>query len=218
MNRKISLPKSQFSLLVRNFQFRELFNAMGWDNFNEKQNVEISDSVYQLQGIAEKSGFKIFSCVSLMGLPIPDKALRKKIETKVTILFQEHLIIFTDSSKKEQIWQLAQRKAGSPTKISETRYSIEQDPELLYQRASGLFFTLDEEDKITILDVTKRVSENFHQNNEKVTKKFYESFKKHHSAFLKHIKGIDHSDKTDWYASLMLNRLMFCYFTQKKDF
>ncbi len=110
------------------------------------------------------------------------------------------------------------RKAGCPTKISETRYSLSQDPELLYQRASGLFFTLDEEEKVTIIDVTKRVAENFQQNNERVTKKFYDGFKKEHTAFLKFIQGIDNQRDMDWYASLMLNRLMFCYFIQRQRF
>ena len=35
---------------------------------------------------------------------------------------------------------------------------------------------------------------------------------------MKFIKGIDDQLNMDWYASLMLNRLMFCYFIQKKGF
>ena len=66
--------------------------------------------------------------------------------------------------------------------------------------------------------LTKRVSDNFHQNNEKVTKQFYDRFKQQHTAFLKFIKGIEDKVNQDWYASLMLNRLMFCYFIQKKGF
>jgi hypothetical protein len=191
---------------------------MGWNNDRTKQPISVDDETYNLSGMAEKSGFRIFTCEPAAGNKLPDAATRKKIEAKVTKLYQEHLIIFIDEHKREQVWQLAVRKAGNPTKISETRYNISHDPELLYQRASGLFFTLDEEEKVTIIDVTKRVAENFQQNNEKVTKKFYESFKKEHATFLKFIKGIDDQLNMDWYASLMLNRLMFCYFIQKKGF
>ena len=60
--------------------------------------------------------------------------------------------------------------------------------------------------------------ENFQQNNEAVTKKFYDGFKKEHTAFLKFIKGIEDKTNLEWYASLMLNRLMFCYFIQKQRF
>lgn len=214
----MAITKSDFSTYIKTFKFRELFNEMGWNNDRTKQPIIVDETAYSLTGIAEKSGFRIFACEPPTGNKLPDSATRKKIEGKVTKLYQEHLIIFTNDTKKEQIWQLAVRKAGSPTKISETRYTITHNPELLYQRASGLFFTLDEEGKITIIDVTTRVAENFQQNNERVTKKFYESFKKKYTAFLKFIQGIDDQLNMDWYASLMLNRLMFCYFIQKKGF
>jgi hypothetical protein len=214
----MAISKSDFSSYIKSFRFRELFNEMGWNNDRTRQPIIVDESPFTLVGIAEKSGFKIFVCEPQPGCNLPDKATRKKIEGKVTKLFQEHLIIFIDEQKREQVWQLAVRKAGSPTKISETRFSLSKDPELLYQRASGLFFTLDEEEKVTIIDVTTRVAENFQQNNEKVTKKFYESFKKEHTTFMKFIQGIDDQLHMDWYASLMLNRLMFCYFIQKKGF
>jgi len=214
----MALSKAEFSAQIKAFQFRELFNEMGWNNDRTRQAIILDEIPYNLTAIAEKSGFRIFICEPPSGNKIPDSATRKKIESKVTKLFQEHLIIFINEHKQEQVWQLAVRKAGSPTKISETRYSIYQDPELLYQRASGLFFTLDEEEKVTIIDVTRRVAENLQQNNERVTKKFYEGFKKEHTVFLKFIEGIDDQLNMDWYASLMLNRLMFCYFIQKKGF
>ncbi|MBU4305713.1 MAG: Eco57I restriction-modification methylase domain-containing protein, partial [Candidatus Omnitrophica bacterium] len=214
----MAITKADFSVYIKEFQFRELFNEMGWNNDRVKQPVIVNEDSFNLTGIAEKSGFRIFICEPAAGHKLPDAVTRKKIEGKVTKFFQEHLIIFIDEHKREQVWQLAVRKAGSPTKISEIRYSISRDPELLHQRASGLFFTLDEEEKVTIIDVTKRVAENFQQNNERVTRKFYESFKKEHTAFLKFIEGIDNKLSMDWYASLMLNRLMFCYFIQKKGF
>lgn len=214
----MAITKSEFSEYIKEFQFRELFNEMGWNNDHTRQPIILDAIPYNVTAIAEKSGFRIFICEPPSGNKIPDSATRKKIEGKLTKLFQEHLIIFIDEHKREQVWQLAVRKAGSPTKISETRFTLSQDPELLYQRASGLFFTLDEEEKVTIIDVTRRVAENFQQNNERVTKKFYEGFKKEHTTFLEFIKGIDDQLNMDWYASLMLNRLMFCYFIQKKGF
>jgi tRNA1(Val) A37 N6-methylase TrmN6 len=214
----MSISKRAFASYIKSFQFRELFNDMGWNNDRAKQPIIVDENTYNLIGVAEKSGFRVFLCAPDNGKKLPDKATRKKIEGRVTKLFQEHLLIFIDDEKREQIWQLAVRKAGAPTRLSETRYAVNQDPELLYQRASGLFFKLDEEEQITIVDVTKRVAENFQQNNEKVTKKFYEGFKKEHTAFLKFINGIDSRVSMEWYASLMLNRLMFCYFIQKKGF
>jgi len=214
----MALDKKQFSNYIKQFNFRELFNDMGWNNDKTTQPIVVDNETYTLQAVAEKSGFKILLCNPLPNGLIPDYNNRKKIETKVTKLFQEHLIIFFDTKKTEQIWQLVVRQSGKPTKVTETRWHINQDPELLFQRAAGIFFELDEEEHITIIDVTKRIADNFHQNNEKVTKQFYDKFKKEHGAFLQFIKGISDKTNQEWYASLMLNRLMFCYFIQKKGF
>lgn len=214
----MALTKKQFSEYIHQFKFRELFNDMGWNNDRTSQPVAVDTATFQLNAMAEKSGFKILLCSPAPDGNVPDYNTRKKIETKVTKLFQEHLVIFADAKKQEQIWQLAVRQSGKPTKVTETRYNITQDPQLLYQRASGLFFELDEEEHITIVDVTKRVAENFQQNNERVTKHFYDRFKKEHTSFLQFIKGIDDKVSKEWYASLMLNRLMFCYFIQKRNF
>ena len=79
------------------------------------------------------------------------------------------------------------------------------DPEA---RADRL--TLEEEDDLTIVNVSGRVRAAF--DVEKVTKKFYERFKKEQRAFLGFIEGIENMADREWYASLMLNRMMFIYF------
>ncbi len=223
----MALSKKEFSDYIKQFNFRELFNNMGWNNDRTLQPIVVDNITFSLQSVAVKSGFKILLCDAAKispplsgeaGRGLPDYNTRKKIEAKVTKLFQEHLIIFFDAPETEQIWQLVVRQSGKPTKVTETRWHINQDPELLYQRAAGIFFELDEEEHITIIDVTKRIAQNFQQNNEKVTKLFYDKFKKEHSSFLQFIKGISDKTNQEWYASLMLNRLMFCYFIQKKGF
>ena len=227
------LNKQEFSRYIREFNFRELFNEMGWNNDKTSQPITVDNNTFTLQAVAEKRGFKILVCRPTSEGMIPDYNTRKKIEAKVTKLFQEHLIIFHDAKDSEQIWQLVVRQTGKPTKVTETRWNNNQSPELLFQRAAGIFFEIDEEDHITIVDVTQRIADNFHQNAEKVTKQFYDKFKKEHGSFYDFLSGIDDqidewnkahpNDKKEnlskqWYVSLMLNRLMFCYFIQKKGF
>ena len=53
---------------------------------------------------------------------------------------------------------------------------------------------------------------------ERVTRKFYDRFKLAHAAFSNFITGIEAQADREWYASLMLNRLMFIYFIQRKGF
>jgi hypothetical protein len=214
----MALSKQKFAEYIRSFNFRELFNEMGWNFARNSYKIIIDDITYNLKEEAEKSGFKIFSCVPADHSPLPVYATRRKIEIQVTKLNQEHLIIFHDSIKHEQVWQLVVRQVGKPSRLTESRYSITQDPESLFQRAKGLIFKMEEEDSITIVDVTIRVGDNFGLNSDKVTKKFYEAFRKEHKAFIGFIKGIEAQGDKDWYASLMLNRLMFCYFIQKKGF
>lgn len=53
---------------------------------------------------------------------------------------------------------------------------------------------------------------------ERVTKRFYEKFKVERAAFVAAIAGIGREADREWFASLMLNRLMFLYFVQQKNF
>ena len=211
------LSKQKFSSYINDFNFRELFNEMGWNNDKSVVPVSISDEVLKLQSVAVKSGFKILALQS-ENKNIPSKETRKKIHRTISKFFYEHLIIYYDAQKSHQLWQTAIRLPNKPIKIHEVEWSLSQDPEILYQRTSGLFFTFEEEEIITIVDVLKKIQDNFNTNSEKVTKKFYERFKKEHGAFYSFIEGIEKESDQRWYASLMLNRLMFIYFIQKKGF
>jgi hypothetical protein len=212
----MSISKSVCSRLIKNFQLRELFNQLGWNNTTKKEAVAVDSQTYQLDAIAEKSAFFVFVCETAG--KVPDYATRKKIDSAITKLYHQHLIIYTDSSKRQQVWQLVIKELDKPAVVRETSYFSTQEPELLFQKLQHLLFTIDEEDNITIADVTGRVGTGFNTNAKKVTKKFYEGFKKEHTAFLSFINGIAESQDKDWYASLMLNRLMFIYFIQKKGF
>ncbi|HEY7029691.1 MAG TPA: DNA methyltransferase, partial [Thermomicrobiales bacterium] len=84
------------------------------------------------------------------------------------------------------------------------------------QALAGVRFTLEEEETLDITLATERLQRSF--DKDRVTKKFYDRFQKEHAAFLKFIQGIQNETDQKWYASLMLNRLMFVYFIQKKGF
>ena len=102
-------------------------------------------------------------------------------------------------------------------------YESAAKADFLFEKMSDLSFDFDE--RTTIMDVKERVQAGFIVNSEKITKDFYTGFRKEHTNFAKYITGID-DEITDlkknrnkqWYTSVMLNRLMFCYFIQKKGF
>lgn len=218
------MKKQTFANYIKDFDFETLFNELGWNTFNNQMPVAVNDDVFILKGVAQKKGFVILLCPPLPSGKIPMSNIRKQVENKVAKTYFEHLIIYIDQEQKHQIWQLAVKEENKPKQVREVSWYSHQDVESLFQRMKNLLFTLNEEETITIVDVKQRVSENFAKNSEQVTKKFYTEFKKQHVAFLDFIEGIDdhignkENQNKQWYASLMLNRLMFCYFIQKKGF
>jgi len=213
-----TINKQHFTQLIKSASFKELFNELGWDKINLSVPILIDEEKYILNAVAEKRGFVIFVCSADSTGKIPISNIRKKIDQKITKLYYEHLIIYSDKNNFQQIWQLVIREQDKPIVVRETPYFNSQHPELLFQKLSGLFISLDDEEKVTIADVRANVKEQFNTNAEKVTKKFYIEFKAQHTAFLEFIKGIEDKVSQEWYASLMLNRLMFIYFIQKKGF
>ena len=213
----MTITKELFDSYIKAFDFKGLFNYLGWDNVRVNLSpVQIKNKTYTFSAIAHKSSFLVVKCMSEDGL-IPKYADRSRIDAELRKQVQEHMLIFCDSLNIDQLWLYSYRFNGKIRK-SEVSYNISQDTERLYERASGLFFNIDEQDNITIFDVTQRMNTNFAVNTEKVTKKFYDGFKKQHSKFIEFMDGITESMDKEWYASIMLNRLMFCYFIQKRGF
>ena len=78
------------------------------------------------------------------------------------------------------------------------------------------FADFDDSGHVPLLEVTARLKQAL--DIEGVTKKFYGEFQEQHVAFIELIEGIGDERDRRWYASVLLNRLMFIYFLQKKFF
>ena len=199
--------------------FQPLFiEELGWDYHTQTLNIPIDETEYQLIAIAEKRGMVVFECpVTVADGHIPDYAIRRKIHKQVEKSVHEHFIIYTDADKNTQIWQWVKRQQGKPDACREHRYdSNAQSGESLIQKLRTIAFSLEEEEQLTLFGVTERVGTAFYA--ERVTKKFYDRFKREHTAFLKFLNGVPDEEMQKWYVSVMLNRLMFIYFIQKKSF
>ena len=147
---------------------------------------------------------------------LPDYPTRQKIEKSVAKTVREHLIVYVSHGRNVQYWQWVKREPGRPDRLRQHIYHSDQPGEALIQKLEQIAFTLEEEEDLSIVNVSGRVRAAF--DVEKVTKKFYERFKKEHRAFLGFIDGIEKVADREWYASLMLNRMMFIYFIQKRSF
>ena len=202
---------------LQDSEFEPLFvEELGWEYHKQALTVTVDDTEYALSAIAEKRGMVVFHCTATDGKPMPDYATRRAIQRQVAKSVHEHVIIYTDAAKTTQLWQWVKREQGKPDACREHRYHREQPGDALLQKLRAIEFSLAEEEGLSIVDVTGRVRAAF--DVAPVTKRFYERFKKEHDAFLKFLNGIPDMQTQEWYVSVMLNRLMFIYFIQKKGF
>ncbi len=213
--------------LLKEFNFRLLFrDELGWDNHNGTLQITLGGNPTSLNALAQKRGMVAYQFATPAGERLPEYAVRRKIEQQVAKAAHEHLIIFTDAAQTTQIWQWVKREPGKPVACREHTFHKSQSGDALLQKLEAIVFTLDEEETLVLTDVTRRARAGF--DVERVTKKFYEQFRKEHGAFLEFIEGFPPPTKVEgkkkfdpdheWYASVMLNRLMFVYFIQRKGF
>lgn len=142
--------------------------------------------------------------------------VRRKVDHQVTKTAREHFVIYADKEAGQQVWQWIRREQGKPIAPRDHRFDVKSTGDALIQRLDQIAVGVDEEEELALTDVTGKAKKTF--DVDKVTKKFYDRFQAEHAAFLKFIKGIKAQADLEWYTSLMLNRLMFVYFIQKKGF
>ena len=215
----MAVPIEELRPHLQAFDFPRLFvEGLGWDHYvTEPFVVRVKERDYTLNPIAEKADFAVYECNSTVGNNVPEYPVRRKIESEVTKRTFEHLIIFTDPGHKAQVWQWVRRESGKPAACREIAFNTGQSGEPLLQSLRAIAFDLEDEARgLGIAEVSSRVRGTF--DVEKITKRFYERFQKELKDFGKFIEGITAQGDRDWYASLMLNRMMFVYFIQKQGF
>ena len=214
MNR---LDKATVAAFLHAGRFDDLFIGLGWD---EPESAEFSLPAREaaapvpMRRVAQKRGFTV--CVFEGGQSMPEKSERRRLARDLRRLHYEHLLIFRGGG--EQVWQVEIKPENRPLKAVDVAWRESQDAQLLLEKLDGLVFSFSEEGGLAITDVVDRVRYSFAQNAEKVTRGFYEKFRERLGEFADFIKGVSDRVSREWYASLMLNRLMFIYFLQKKRF
>lgn len=216
------MKKNLFDQYISKANFKELFiSEMLWNNptgATQLPEITIDDTTYHIEQIAERKGFQILHCKVQN---IPSSAVCKKIDQKIRKNAENYICIFFLPEKLHHLW-IAPVKKVEKRDVVLIEYDTIEKAAFLFEKMEKLSFSL--EDEPNILDIIEKVQAAFLVNSEKITKDFYSGFKKEHSNFAKFITGIDdhlaekENKNKQWYASVMLNRLMFCYFIQKKGF
>ncbi|MYC07922.1 MAG: SAM-dependent methyltransferase [Chloroflexi bacterium] len=210
---------AQLRPYLQAFDFNGLFvSGLGWDHYpGNPLRITIDDFTFGLEPVAEKAGFAVFVCAPGADGAIPPYPIRRKIEHQVARRAFEHLIIFVDESRASQIWQWVKRETGKPAACREMRYQTGQSGSALLQRIQPIAVSLEQElQGIGITEVASRVRRAM--DIERVTRRFYDRFRGELTAFQSFIEGVTTQGDREWYASLMLNRMMFVYFIQKQGF
>lgn len=216
------MKRKLFNQYITEADFKGLFvSEMLWNNPSGATllpEYTIDEHIFCIEQIAERKGFQILQCCTD---EIPAASVCKKLDTKLRKNAENYICIFIVPGTLHHLW-IAPVKKVEKRDVVLVEYDTLDKAGFLFEKMESLSFTL--EDNPTILDIIEKVQSAFLINSEKITKDFYVGFKKEHSNFAKFITGIDdHIDdkqnkNKQWYTSVMLNRLMFCYFIQKKGF
>jgi len=210
----------QVSRLLNEFKFNSLFvEHLGWSNppSNTPSYIQHEDKSYTQQPIAELGGVMVYEIIS-NDQNIPTTKERKDIHKEISKQQLENILIFIDQNRNKSFWYWVKREDGKSYPREHT-YFTGQPADLFFTKLSGIVFSFEDFDdtgSVSVAKVTSRLKEAL--DVEKVTKRFYKDFQDVHVDFLDYLNDITDERKRRWYASVLLNRLMFIYFLQKKRF
>ncbi|MCL6259284.1 Eco57I restriction-modification methylase domain-containing protein [Aquiflexum sp. TKW24L] len=205
---------------LQSFDFKKLFiEELGWSNpsSNKAINETIKEIAISRKPIAELSGAVVFEITTPTG-EVPEPTQRLAIAKEIQKQHFEHVLIFIDSDRKQSIWHWL--KNQDKKVVSREHFFFRHQPgDGFIAKIASLVVDISEFDRegnIAIAEVATRIKSAL--DIERVVKKFFRDYQNEYIVFLDLIEGIDNEADRRWYASVILNRLMFIYFLQKKMF
>ena len=213
----MQIDTTRFQQLLGQFKLPQLFNELGWDQPTLRpQAISVAGAAFTLTPIAHKRGVAVLRCSPDTNGRIPPRPVLLKIEHEARKIAHEHLLVFADAAQTMLTWLWVLRAPGQPTSTRTHTWHQGQSGEALRQKLSQIVWSLEEEEAVTLTDVVTGLRRAF--DRDRISRSFYDNFKAQHDAFAAFITGLNQTADRAWYASLMLNRLMFVYFIQKKGF
>lgn len=186
--------------------------VMGWGSpTGSAVKTNASGQFWDGQLIANLKGFNVL--LVPVG-ELPDTSVQREVDKAFFKQFAERITIFQSPTMTSWLWP---RKRASGFLVAEKyEYPTGSMPDYLAQKLAAISFSVADHTRgITLGQVRDKVRGQF--DTSAVTKKFYEDFKKQHESLTSQIQGLPESEAHS-YSSILLNRLMFIYFLQKKEF
>ncbi|OUD13884.1 Eco57I restriction-modification methylase domain-containing protein [Thioflexithrix psekupsensis] len=204
---------------IQSFNFQLLFDELGWNRAEKKRpfSLSLDESDFLCQAIAELGRVQVF-VIQAKNNAFPHAKQRAQIARQITEFYSaENVLIFTDKKTKAVFFWLKQTEKNPAPR--EHVYFCGQSGDALMSKLASLwvdYSELNHEGDLSLLEVLKRLKKAL--DIEPVTKKFYAEFANLLDEFVAHIHGIPHEHDKRWYASVLVNRIMFIWFLQKKGF
>ncbi|AGX86694.1 type II restriction enzyme methyltransferase subunit [Candidatus Symbiobacter mobilis CR] len=205
---------------LQSFDFQRLFiEELGWSHVKGTKSIPVTvqEHTWQATPIAALSGVVAFMVVGL-----PEQPARLAIHTALAQHTHENLILFVDSEKSahatQSLWLWVKRE-GSKRFQREHLYVKGQPGDLFISKISGIVVDineLDEHGHFPLAQLVDRMKSAL--DVERVTKKFFKEYDAQRLVFVELIQGIPDERERRWYASVLMNRLMFVWFLQRKHF
>ena len=218
-----------FSEHLQQMNFNLLFtDVLGWSHPPAGERAWRQDEAkglsYRQRMVAELAGVAVLEIAAEGGWP--DEAGRMSIWRQVSQSHYENLLIFLDRADKptQSLWYWVKRskdaETGKPKTIPRRHEYFRGQPiDLFASKLQAMVVELselDESGRLPVLEVARRMEAAL--DVEKTTKRFFAAYQDEHKNLLGEIEGIDDERERRWYASVVLNRLMFVWFMQKKGF
>lgn len=209
---------------LQDFAFRKLFiEELGWEPPASKKTAVLTagnpSADFTLTEIAQLAGCRVFEAVAADG-QLPDAAQQAAAWKQVTAISHENILIFLDPQRTRSLWYWVRREQGGKMRIPRRHHYLRGQPgDLFLSKLSALFVDiseLDEDGHFSLTETATRVQRAL--DVETVTKQFFRDFQNEHLKLLDLIHGIPDPRERRWYASVLLNRLMFVWFMQEKGF
>ena len=227
---KLDFPS--FEKHLKAFDFASLFtDVLGWNHAPTDRTWQAdtaADLAFSRRTVAELGGVVAIQVV-LKGTDSggwPDEQQRLRIWKHIAQSHNENLLIFTEqqNAPSQSQWYWVKRDkhpdTGKPRLTSRRHeYFRGQPVDLFASKLQAMVVELSELDstgRLPVLEAARRIAAAL--DVDKTTKKFFTAYQQQHLELLKHIQGIDNERDKRWYASVLLNRLMFVWFMQKKGF
>lgn len=224
-----SFDFEKFSDYLSRFDVSALFTqVIGWNlppvDEGQWRTDEHKGTAFQYRMAAELSGVAVLELVCAEGWP--DEAVRMALWRHLSKSHYENLLIFLDQTDKptQSLWYWVKRAKDDDTgkqKFIPRRheYFRGQPVDLFASKLKSLVVELselNEHGRMPVMEVLRRMETAL--DVEKTTRRFFDGYKEQHEQLLLHIQGINNERDRRWYASVILNRLMFVWFLQKKFF